>query len=313
MSLIKKPSEIEISGKIKMLIYGQAGMGKTTMALSAPRPLLLDCDNGLKRINAAHITDTVQVKSYADVLAVLNEDISSYDSLVIDTGGKLLDLMGAYLISRNPKLGKANGSLTLQGYGERKAEFSQFCKLVASKDKHLVFVAHRETRTEGDDTRYVPMFGGSNYDSLVTELDLVGYIEANGKQRTVTFNGTSRNDGKNTCNLPSIIEVPTVVDSEGNGLPNHFVENVVLRSFNQHLAKIQALGKEYAEVMAELKDQISLITDDVSANDFVSRINSFKHIGASKAMAAQLLKVKCNELGLKYNATTKVYEYVDAA
>lgn len=91
MTLIRKPNEIQIQGKIKMLIYGQPGMGKTTMALSAPDPLLIDCDNGVQRVNPAHISDTVQVSSYNDVLAVLNEDLSPYKSLVIDTAGKLLD------------------------------------------------------------------------------------------------------------------------------------------------------------------------------------------------------------------------------
>lgn len=59
MTLIRKPNEIQIQGKIKMLIYGQPGMGKTTMALSAPDPLLIDCDNGVQRVNPAHISDTV--------------------------------------------------------------------------------------------------------------------------------------------------------------------------------------------------------------------------------------------------------------
>lgn len=37
------------------MIYGQAGMGKSTVALSAPKPLLLDFDNGVKRMNMAHL------------------------------------------------------------------------------------------------------------------------------------------------------------------------------------------------------------------------------------------------------------------
>ena len=38
MSLIKKSNELTIPSTVKMMIYGQAGMGKTTLALSAPRP-----------------------------------------------------------------------------------------------------------------------------------------------------------------------------------------------------------------------------------------------------------------------------------
>ena len=45
MGLIKKSNEIAIQRNVKMMVYGQAGMGKTTLALSAPKPLLLDFDN----------------------------------------------------------------------------------------------------------------------------------------------------------------------------------------------------------------------------------------------------------------------------
>ena len=44
MSLIKKSNELVIPTTVKMMIYGQAGMGKSTVALSAPKPLLLDFD-----------------------------------------------------------------------------------------------------------------------------------------------------------------------------------------------------------------------------------------------------------------------------
>ena len=46
MALIKKPYELTFQPKIKALIYGEPGTGKTTLALSAPNPLLIDCDGG---------------------------------------------------------------------------------------------------------------------------------------------------------------------------------------------------------------------------------------------------------------------------
>jgi len=307
-NLIKKPHEIDVQTKIKVLIYGQAGMGKSTLALSAPKPLMIDCDGGVHRVNVDHRCDTVQVESYADCLALLKENLSAYESIIIDTGGKLLDYMGAYIIERNPKMGKANGSLTLQGYGERKMEFSQFCKQVGMLNKHLIFVAHRETRTEGDNTRYVPLFGGSNYDSLVTELDLVGYLEANGRKRMITFDGTDRNDGKNTCNLPSMMELPNVVDGEGNGLVNAFLTESVINPYLANLEKAKQKGEKFRELMAEIIDNIAVITDEVSANDFIDRIDSFEHIGASRMQAGILLSKKAKELKMKLNQQTKRYE-----
>lgn len=312
MSLIKKANELTIQNKIKALIYGQPGMGKTTIALSAPKPLLFDFDNGVHRVNFAHLdgVDTVQISSYQDFTDVLEtEDLTAYETLVIDTGGKCLDFMSEHIIKNNPKMGRGNGALTLQGYGERKGLFSALVKKITIMGKHVIFVAHRDTKTEGDDTRYVPQFGGSSYDSLVTELDLVGYMEANGRERTITFDPTSRNDGKNTCNLPSIMKIPVIVDETGNPTaPNNFFNEHVIKSYAKRLEARKELGDKYNVLIDELKHEVLLITDVDSANDFISRIDAFEHIGNSKAVAGQLLANKAKDLGLSFDKETKTYQ-----
>lgn len=311
MTLIRKSFELKIQPKIKALLYGQAGVGKSTLALSAPNPLMIDCDGGIHRVNAAHRTDTVQVESYNDILAVLAEDLSAYETIVIDTGGKLLDFIGHYVIARNSKMGKANGALTLQGYGEVKMEFTAFCKLCASKGKHLLFVAHRRTQTEGDDIRYVPLFGGSNYDALVTELDLVGYLEANGTKRAITFNPTSRNDGKNTCNLPAIMELSIVVNDKGEGLSNTFFDDAVIHPYMANLEASQAQYSAYKAVINEMAGELEMINDAETMNMFIANIEKFAHVGSSKERARSMVQAKARELGLVFNKDSKTY--VDAA
>ena len=309
MSLIKKPNELNVQTRIKMLIYGQAGTGKTTLALSAPNPLLIDFDGGVNRVNYAHLKDTVQVSQYEDLLNVLNnEDLSAYDTIIIDTGGKMLDSMAAYLIKGDSRLGRRNGMLTQNGYGQRKAEFAAVVKLINSKNKDVIFIAHRQTVNDGDDIRYVPLFGGSNYDSLVTELDLVGYLEANGRQRVITFDPTSRSDGKNTCNMPSTMEVPTILDANGNETaPNDFLTEQVIKRYRQRLVERIEESESYKKLMADLEKAIAKVKDADSANKFIESIDTYKHIGNSKTMAAKKFMARCTELGLKYDKETKTY------
>jgi predicted ATPase len=71
MTFVRKSCELSLPSTVKMMIYGQAGMGKSTLALSAPKPLLLDFDGGVKRINLNHTkdVDTVQVEKWSDILA----------------------------------------------------------------------------------------------------------------------------------------------------------------------------------------------------------------------------------------------------
>ena len=125
--MIKKPNElINENQKIRMLIAGYPGIGKTTLALSAPKPLLVDVDLGINRVMASARKDFIQPNSYEELIEDLKGDLSDYETLVIDTGGKLLELMKNYVIKQDVKNAKKDGSLSLQGYGAVAREFSRF-------------------------------------------------------------------------------------------------------------------------------------------------------------------------------------------
>lgn len=307
MGLIKKASELEIPSTIKMMLYGQAGMRKSTTALSAPKPLLLDFDNGVKRVNMEHLkgVDTVQVKTWNDVNEVLREDLSVYQTIVVDTIGKMMD----YIISYKCGLKQP----TIRDWGGINAEFSGFVRNLSSLNKNVIFVAHRDTRKEGDETVFIPALREKSYNSIVTELDLLGYMEAkneNGRVRcTITFDPTNRNDGKNTCNLPSIMEVPTILDAKGNPTgKNTFIAEQVINPYLSMLQAKKAESEKYDKVVSEIREAIEFITDAQSANDFIARIDEFDHVGSSKAMAAQLVSNKAKSLNLVLNKETKSYE-----
>lgn len=307
MSLIKKSNELVIPSTVKMMIYGQAGMGKTTVALSAPKPLLLDFDNGVKRVNMAHLEgiDIVQVSSWQDVQQVLQENLSAYQTIVVDTIGKMMDFIITYKCgTRQPQI---------RDWGGINAEFSWMTRTLSSLNKNVVFVAHRDTRKDGDDTVFIPALREKSYNSIVTELDLLGYLEMkneNGVQkRTITFDPTSRNDGKNTCNLPGIMFVPNILDKNGNPTAkNDFITTKVIQPYLNMLQIKKEERSRYDKVMEKIKDNIEMITDAQSANDFASRINNFKHVGSSLSMARRLFSAKVNALGLVFDKKTKTYE-----
>ncbi len=307
MSLIKKSNELVIPSTVKMMIYGQAGMGKTTVALSAPKPLLLDFDNGVKRVNMAHLDgiDIVQVTCWQDVQQVVQEDLSPYLTIVVDTIGKMMDFIITYKCgTRQPQI---------RDWGGINAEFSWMTRTLSSLNKNVVFVAHRDTRKDGDDTVFIPALREKSYNSIVTELDLLGYLEMkneNGVQkRTITFDPTSRNDGKNTCNLPGIMFVPNILDKNGNPTAkNDFITTKVIQPYLNMLQIKKEERSRYDKVMEEIKDNIEMITDAQSANDFASRINNFEHVGSSLSMARRLFSAKVNALGLVFDKKTKTYE-----
>lgn len=310
MSLIKKPHELQVVPTLKALLYGQPGLGKTTLALSTPSPLLLDFDNGSHRVNPIHLTSTVQIESWQTMLDVLkNEDLSPFKTLVIDTAGKMLDYMGAYLIAKTPKLGKANGALTLQGYGERKAEFINFLKQVSLMGKHIVFVAHDKEEKEGDNKIVRPEIGGSSAGDLIKELDLVGYMEAIGKKRTISFDPCEKFYGKNTCQLPSLIELSDV----SNSAPANSLLTNIFADYHKALEGRKQIASDYNELMEIINSKAEAIEDAESANEAATWAKDFEgHIWDSKMMAALKINEKAKQLGLKMNKD-KSYEPAQAA
>ena len=310
MSLIRKSTELNIPTNVKMMIYGQAGMGKSTVALSAPKPLLLDFDNGVKRMNMAHLEniDTVQVTSWNDVQLVLQEDLSVYQTIVVDTIGKMMDFIITY------KCGTRQPSI--RDWGGINAEFSWMTRTLSSLKKHIIFVAHRDTRKEGDDTVFIPALREKSYNSIVTELDLLGYLEMKSERgvqrRTITFDPTSRNDGKNTCNLPSVMEVPTILDKNGNPTTkNDFISTRIIAPYLPMLQSKKAEQEAYNKVLSDITGRLELVADAASANDFIAHIDDFNHVGSSKMKASMMLAAKAKELGLIFNKETKTYS--DAA
>lgn len=257
MGLIKKPNELTVKNALSALIYGQPGMGKTTLALSSPQPLLLDFDGGVHRVNAAHRVDTVQISKWEEVDEVLTSgEIAEYKTIVIDTAGKMLSFMDKYIMKNNPKMKKADGTLSLQGYGVRKNMFINFVNQVTLMGKSVIFVAHEREEKNGEDKQIRPEIGGSSAGDLIKELDLVGYMEAIGKDRTISFDPCEKFYGKNTCNLPARIKIPVIINAEGTITgPNDFMTKIV-NTYQTYQEKQAELSSEYEGLMEVIKEQI---------------------------------------------------------
>ena len=309
MGLIKKPSELQVQTTIKALLYGQPGIGKTTDALSAPYPVLLDFYNGVHRVNVAHQTPTLQVSSYNDFLEVMQSgELAPFKTIVIDTAGKMLDYMGAWLIQNDPKLGQRDGSLSLKGYGARKAEFIRVLKSISIMGKHIVFVAHEREEKEGDQKIIRPEIGGSSAGDLIKELDLVGYVQAIGKQRTISFDPCEKFYGKNTCNLPSVINIPRLIDENGTVIaPNDLLTNI-FKSYQENLEKRKEEVRKYNDLIALIDRNVEAITDCDSLNDATSRLRDFETIWDSKIQASRKLVAKAAALSCRFNKETGKYE-----
>lgn len=310
MGIIKRPSELSVKDTLSVLIYGQPGIGKTTFGVSAPDAVLFDYDGGVQRINGAHQVPTLQPTSWEDTALALQEiqnEMPEVKTIVIDTVGKMLDYMSAYIIKSDTKMAMRDGSLSLKGYGVRKTMFVNFIKQLAIMGKNVVFVAHEREERRGEETFKRPEIGGSSANDLIKELDLVGYMYAVGKERVVTFDPAEYYYAKNTCNLPAAIKLPVVVDESGMGTSNKALLNIIAQ-YKTAQEKRQETTAEYEALLGIIADTVACAEDVESLNEAMAKVFGFEQIYDSYIRAQRAVANKGKELGLTYNKTAKRYE-----
>ena len=216
MSKIKKKNEIELPKVILGCIVGVPGIGKTTLALSAPSPLLLDTDNGIHRVQSEYRADCVQVKSYQDILDVLEEDLSDYKTIVIDTLGELVNFMLKYFADKDKSLITRGGTYNIKIWGLVKTEFENLKLKLQLLNKHLIFVSHAKEERDGENKVYRMNVAGSTPDILNGVLDFLGFCEVVGKTRSISFSPSARFYAKNSIELNDYLEIPTLKLGETN-------------------------------------------------------------------------------------------------
>jgi hypothetical protein len=227
--------------RLVLVIYSPPGTGKTTLAFTAEKPLLLDFDEGVHRAGLRH--DTVQVKSWEDVSSISPDDLKTYKTVVIDTAGRALDVLTADIIRQNPKLGRAGGALTLQGFGELKSRFISFTKLIRSFGLDIVMLAHCDEQKNGDEMiERIDVQGGSK-NEIYKAADVMGRLFIRNGQRFLNFNPTDTAFGKNPGQLGEL-PVPKTADNPT------FLGDVITQ-VKQSLNKLTSAQQEQATLLAQ--------------------------------------------------------------
>lgn len=307
--MIRNPNEIqEGAKKIRMLIAGYPGIGKSTLALSAPRPLHIDVDFGIDRIEPRYRKPYIQPKSYDEILEDLTPiNVQDFDTLVFDTGGKLISLMSQWAIKKDVKYGQRDGSLSLKGYGFIGREFQRLMDYCFYElDKHIVVVFHAIEEKDGDNTRLRIKVEGQTKNNVWEPMDLGGFVEIQGNNRTIGFANCERYFAKGTRGIHGVWQVPEL----GPDKPNDFLTRLFAQYNVLSAAEVAQNEKEqeaYEAAMAEGQEIVAGITDADSANAAMSKIKAVNHALTSKKEVNAAFNAKIKELGLFYDKVLKKY------
>lgn len=306
---IRQPEEILGQKKrIRMLIAGYPGIGKTTLALSAPRPLHIDCDFGLDRVEARYRVPFIQPQSYDELLAdLVPENLRDFETLVFDTGGQLLTLMSLWVMKKDPKYGQRDGTLSLKGYGFVGKEFMRLMDYCFYElKKHIVMVFHAVEEKDGDNTRLRIKVEGQTKNNVWEPMDLGGFMEMHGNDRVIGFSNCERYFAKGTRGIKGVMKVPEL----GPDKPNDFVARL-FDQYNKQAADEVRMAEEqkeaYEAVMEKGQAIIAKIEDANTANQAVEEMKQLEHVLTSRQELAYLFSQKVAELNLVLDKKTKQY------
>lgn len=306
--MIRKPDELVCQDKkIRMLIAGYPGIGKSTLALSAPNPLHIDCDFGVDRVEPQYRKPFIQPASYAEILNDLTPDnVKDFDTLVFDTGGKLITLMSQWAIQQDPKYGQRDGSLSLKGYGFVGREFVRLMDhCFYTLKKHIVIVFHATEEKDGDNTRLRIKVEGQTKNNVWEPMDLGGFVEMIGNDRTIGFSNCERYFAKGTRGVHGVYKIPDLASN-----PNNFLTWLFDEYNKKSEAEVKAEAdsrKKYEDAMASGKAMIDVVTDAEMANRVAAEMKNIEHALTSEKEIKAMWKAKMKELGLVYDRSTKQY------
>lgn len=205
---IVKSTDLLTVEQLVVCLYSPPGLGKSTIGFSSASPLLLDFDHGAHR--AAGRKDAVLVNAWSEVTDISDEDLAPYETVVVDTAGRALDLLSADIIRRDAKMGRG-GALTLQGYGRLKAEFTGWLKHLRTMGKDIVLLAHSSEDKNGDELIERIDMQGASKGEVYKVADAMGRLTmVAGRQWPVlTFSPSDAAFGKNPGQMEPI-QVPDI-------------------------------------------------------------------------------------------------------
>lgn len=309
MPIFKPSMETFSNQRFSAIIYGAPGTGKTTLACSAPNPILIDLDKGMQRIRAQHRVDFIRVDNYEQLLEDLESpELKAYDTITIDTGGSLITLMQDYVMRKDSVNKTKSGTISQKGYGAIKAEFQRLTNwLKTMLNKNIIYVFHSVEEKNKDGIAIQRLLcEGSSKNIVWQPCDFGGYVYMNGDQRMIGFTPTDEYFAKGCYGINGVRKVSTLGEAD----KNDFITRLFAEA-NANIAKdndfFKAEREEYEAVMEQGKKLIESWTKPEQFTSGAAELGKLPHKLTSLVELKAICKERIATLGFVWNREKKEY------
>lgn len=302
--MIVRPENMDFTQqKFSAIIYGSPGIGKTTLACSAPNPILIDFDHGVSRVRADHRVPTIVASNYEEVLAdVKSPEIAEFDTIIIDTGGSFVTYLKDWAFrvkGAKTRNGEFNG---LKGFGFVKSEFANFTNYIKTVlNKNIIYVFHTDEKADKDGNPIQRLVcEGSVRNTVWNSCEFGGYLQMLGNNRTLCFSPEQEFFAKGTHGITGKYNLPVLDDKTPNTFMTQLFE-MAKKNIQQEKEYFAPVREAYEKLMAQIGVMVNAVTDIETANKAAEEIPKLEHVLTSKQEAAAMLKDRTELLGLRYS------------
>lgn len=176
-----------VAGAERVVIYGRGGIGKTSLASLTPDPVILDVEEGTKKLDVPRIEG---LRTFEDVRECLRSPVlEQHRTIVVDSITKMEELAVAYAIQRIPHENPKTKITSIESWGFGKGYqhvYDQFLLFMQDVDAHVragrnvVLIAH-------DCTANVPNPAGEDFIRYEPRLQAPKSGKASIRQRVIEW------------------------------------------------------------------------------------------------------------------------------
>lgn len=288
-------------------IYGDPGVWKTSLAFTAKNPILFDFDKGAYR--AGNRKDTVQIQSWSEVANISKDDLNGYDTIIIDTAGRVLDMITDDLKRDAKNIRRGSNELSMQGYGKLGGIFTNWLKMLRNMGKDIIILAHSAEDKDGEKVIKRPDMVGGSKKEVYKVADMMGYMTVvpgvNGEERKILFTPNSSYFAKDSGQIGDVTVLPVTAN------PTQLAD--IIQATKDRINNMSAEQMAYVkglQALDELRGELVGVETVEQLNDLKSDLDETSPM--IKQMKADIWST-AQGLGFTYNKATEKFEVVTEA
>lgn len=290
-------------------LFGQPGIGKTSLAFTMPKPVLfLDFDEGLHRAsmkcrphssikveNPTQFVDTVE----SDGFATFVKD-EGFKSVIIDTAGTFLDdVLAEYVKRIDHKNSNSTGGLSLSGWGAVKDVFNRIRNRFQRLGLHIAIVSHDKDLGDESPVKMGLAISGGSSDIVQRVSDQIGFVFMQGNKRMIEFSPSQKHIGKDTAQIGKV-QVPDDTSADYDD----FLAGIIQKCHQRVVDANNAQKEVHAKI-----DEYQLGLEQCTEPEHFAEMGEMikKESGAVLIALRGMMKKQMEVAGVVWDKTAKTY------